>query len=280
MHGFAVAAENVLLPLIVVEAFGVAHMAQIYGALMFALLPGGALGPIFAARMYDTLGSYELAFTTFAVLNAVSLGLLCFVRAETRRYCATLNCWLATTTPFALISTLYEPAGQPSGFAMWNSVAAGPVGAIVCEASFTSWPPSYVQRAASVTLGDAPSRRDRRVDRVALREGAGRASPRACRRRSSCRARRPARERLRAARPAAGGGGAGGGASDRLQPDEREDEAERERSRRSASGCCMAADLLWAQSGILSVWPGLIRSGFLMMSLFASKIFFHLLASP
>ncbi len=83
VHGFAVAAENVLLPLIVAESFGVAHMAQIYGALMFALLPGGALGPIFAARMYDTLGSYQLAFTTFAVLNAASLALLCLVRRET-----------------------------------------------------------------------------------------------------------------------------------------------------------------------------------------------------
>ena len=84
VHGFAVAAENVLLPLIVVECFGVEHMAQIYGALMFALLPGGALGPIFAARMYDTLGSYQLAFTVFAVLNAASLALLCMVRREVR----------------------------------------------------------------------------------------------------------------------------------------------------------------------------------------------------
>jgi sugar phosphate permease len=83
VHGFAVAAENVLLPLIVVECFGIAHMAQIYGALMFALLPGGALGPIFAARMYDTLGSYQLAFTIFAALNAASLGLLCLLRRET-----------------------------------------------------------------------------------------------------------------------------------------------------------------------------------------------------
>jgi len=84
VHGFAVAAENVLLPLIVAECFGVAHMAQIYGAMMFALLPGGALGPIFAARMYDTLGSYQVAFTTFAVLNIASLALLCLVRRETR----------------------------------------------------------------------------------------------------------------------------------------------------------------------------------------------------
>jgi sugar phosphate permease len=82
VHGFAVAAENVLLPLIVAETFGVAHMAQIWGMLMLALLPGGALGPIFAASLYDRLGSYELAFTTFAALNAVSLGLLCFLRPE------------------------------------------------------------------------------------------------------------------------------------------------------------------------------------------------------
>jgi sugar phosphate permease len=84
VHGFAVAAENVLLPLIVVECFGVAHMAQIYGALMFALLPGGALGPIFAAHVYDVQGSYTAAFTTFALLNAASLLLLAFVRRETR----------------------------------------------------------------------------------------------------------------------------------------------------------------------------------------------------
>ena len=85
IHGFAVAAENVLLPLIVAEAFGVRYMAQIYGALMFALLPGGALGPIFAARVFDTLGSYEVAFWTFAVLNLASLACLAFVRRELPR---------------------------------------------------------------------------------------------------------------------------------------------------------------------------------------------------
>jgi predicted MFS family arabinose efflux permease len=84
VHGFAVAAENVLLPLIVADCFGVKHMAQIYGALMVTLLPGGVLGPLFAAHTYDRLGSYEPAFTTFAVLNAASLVLLFFVRREAR----------------------------------------------------------------------------------------------------------------------------------------------------------------------------------------------------
>ena len=47
-HGFATAAENVMLPLMVAECFGTAHMARIYGVLMVALLPGGVLGPVFA----------------------------------------------------------------------------------------------------------------------------------------------------------------------------------------------------------------------------------------
>ncbi len=83
IHGFAVAAENVMLPLIVADCFGVRHLAQIYGALMFALLPGGALGPIFAGAVFDRLGSYALAFAGFAVLNVVSLLALAFVRRET-----------------------------------------------------------------------------------------------------------------------------------------------------------------------------------------------------
>ncbi len=84
VHGFAVAAENVVLPLSVVESFGVAHMASIYGAMMVALLPGGALGPVFAAWIHDTLGSYDLAFGVFAALNVVGLAALTLVRREPR----------------------------------------------------------------------------------------------------------------------------------------------------------------------------------------------------
>jgi cyanate permease len=79
VHGFTVAAENVMLPLVVAECFGVAHMAQIYGALMLALLPGGVLGPTFAGWMFDSAGSYRPAFATFVVTNVLvvaGLGLL------------------------------------------------------------------------------------------------------------------------------------------------------------------------------------------------------------
>ncbi|MFP8875083.1 MAG: hypothetical protein VCB42_11305, partial [Myxococcota bacterium] len=61
---------------------GVRYMAQIYGALMLALLPGGALGPIFAAVMHDESGSYTHAFQAFAGLNLVAVLALCFLRNE------------------------------------------------------------------------------------------------------------------------------------------------------------------------------------------------------
>ena len=82
VHGFAVAAENVLLPLIVADCFGVRNMARIYGTLMLALLPGGFLGPVFAGFVFDTTGGYGPAFATFAALNAAGLGLLALVRRE------------------------------------------------------------------------------------------------------------------------------------------------------------------------------------------------------
>ncbi len=85
LHGFTVAAENVIIPLIVAHCFGLRHMASIYGVLMIALFPGGALGPIFAGYCFDRFGSYELAFTSFAVLNGLALAALFFVRRETDR---------------------------------------------------------------------------------------------------------------------------------------------------------------------------------------------------
>jgi MFS family permease len=71
VHGLTVAAENVLLPLVVVACFGARHMPAIYGALMLALLPGGVVGPLAAGWSFDALGSYRPAFAAFAVGNVV-----------------------------------------------------------------------------------------------------------------------------------------------------------------------------------------------------------------
>ncbi len=80
-HGFATAAEQVLLPLAVGHAFGARHMGSIYGALMMTLSVG-VVGQIFAGQVHDRTGSYEVAFTTFAVLNAIGLVALFLLRDE------------------------------------------------------------------------------------------------------------------------------------------------------------------------------------------------------
>jgi MFS family permease len=81
LQGFATAAENVLLPLMVAECFGVRHLARIYGALMLALF-AGVLGQVFAGAVFDSRGSYELAFACFAVLNVCALVALTGARDE------------------------------------------------------------------------------------------------------------------------------------------------------------------------------------------------------
>ncbi|MGH7818938.1 MAG: MFS transporter, partial [Candidatus Binatia bacterium] len=80
VHGFTVAAENVVLPLIVADCFGVRHLARIYGAIMLMLLPGGVLGPVFAGYAFDTFGSYRVAFTTFAIVNVAAVAALALIR--------------------------------------------------------------------------------------------------------------------------------------------------------------------------------------------------------
>jgi MFS family permease len=80
VHGLTVAAENVMLPLLVAWCFGARHLARIYGALMLALLPGGFLGAVFAAWVHDRSGRYLPAFAAFAVLNACALASLAALR--------------------------------------------------------------------------------------------------------------------------------------------------------------------------------------------------------
>jgi predicted MFS family arabinose efflux permease len=83
LQGFATAAENVLLPLLVAACFGARHLARIYGALM-ATLFAGVLGNVFAGAVFDRAGSYVPAFGVFAALNVAALLALAAVRDERR----------------------------------------------------------------------------------------------------------------------------------------------------------------------------------------------------
>ena len=80
VHGVAVAAEDVVIPLIVAQRFGSEHLGRVYGLLLLALIPGGTLGPIVAGRVFDLTGSYMPVFTAFALANITAVAALALVR--------------------------------------------------------------------------------------------------------------------------------------------------------------------------------------------------------
>ncbi len=86
-YGIATAARDVVTPLMIVECFGVRHLAAIYGAIMLALFPGGGFGPLFAATVHDRTGSYELAFAVFAGMNLIAFASLFLLRRERAGAC-------------------------------------------------------------------------------------------------------------------------------------------------------------------------------------------------
>jgi MFS family permease len=86
-YGIATAARDVVTPLMIVECFGVRHLAAIYGAIMLALFPGGGFGPLFAAAVHDRTGSYDAAFAVFAGMNLVAFASLFLLRREGIRGC-------------------------------------------------------------------------------------------------------------------------------------------------------------------------------------------------
>jgi sugar phosphate permease len=80
-YGFAYPARDIVYPLVLGRCFGLGYLGEIYGAMMLAL-PAGALGSIFAASIFDHLGSYDDAFLTFTLLNLLAFAALFFLRDE------------------------------------------------------------------------------------------------------------------------------------------------------------------------------------------------------
>lgn len=79
VHGATTAAEDVVVPLIVGQRFGMENLSRIYGLLLIALLPGGTLGPLLAGRIFDVTGSYAGVFSTFVVCNVLAVAALVLV---------------------------------------------------------------------------------------------------------------------------------------------------------------------------------------------------------
>ena len=73
LHGFATAAEDVVMPLIIVQRFGLENLGRVYGLLLLALVPGGVVGPVLAGRVFDATGSYTEVFAGFVVANLLAV---------------------------------------------------------------------------------------------------------------------------------------------------------------------------------------------------------------
>ena len=73
VHGFATAAEDVVMPLVVVQRFGIENLGRVYGALLLALVPGGTVGPVLAGKVFDATGSYSEVFTGFVIANVLAV---------------------------------------------------------------------------------------------------------------------------------------------------------------------------------------------------------------
>lgn len=72
--GLSTAARDVYLPLAVADTFGARYFAKIYGVMILAYLPGGALGPIVLAEAHRIFGHYRPGF--MACIGLVGLSFL------------------------------------------------------------------------------------------------------------------------------------------------------------------------------------------------------------
>ena len=83
--GFATSSRDVFLPLSVADAFGTRSFARVYGLMMLAYVPGGALGPIVLAEAHRLFGDYRPGFVACIGLVAVAAAAVAHLARRTAR---------------------------------------------------------------------------------------------------------------------------------------------------------------------------------------------------
>jgi OFA family oxalate/formate antiporter-like MFS transporter len=63
------------MPATAADYFGTPHAGAIYGAMIVAWSAGGVVGPLVAARLYESSGGYTVPFTVLGIVALVSLAL-------------------------------------------------------------------------------------------------------------------------------------------------------------------------------------------------------------
>ncbi len=79
--GLSTSSRDVFLPLAVADTFGARSFARVYGLMMLAFVPGGALGPVVLAEAHRIFGDYRPGFMTcIALVVLASLALAWLAR--------------------------------------------------------------------------------------------------------------------------------------------------------------------------------------------------------
>lgn len=80
VYGIAYGGAIPIFMAIIGEYFGRENYATIRGVLQFCHMPTAVLGPVFAGWIYDSTGSYDIAFMSFIVALLVSIGFIFVAR--------------------------------------------------------------------------------------------------------------------------------------------------------------------------------------------------------
>ena len=80
VFGFAYGGYGPLISLLVADSFGLNSLGVILGTVTFFITIGAAVGPIFAGKIFDVTGSYQLVFVVCAVLCVVAMTLSLFLK--------------------------------------------------------------------------------------------------------------------------------------------------------------------------------------------------------
>ncbi|MFC1911615.1 MFS transporter [Chloroflexota bacterium] len=83
LFGFGYGGMAALGTPVVAELFGLSSLGAIMGVTMICVEGAGAVGPVVAGHIFDITGSYNLAFTIYAVANLI--GLVLVVRLKSAR---------------------------------------------------------------------------------------------------------------------------------------------------------------------------------------------------
>ena len=80
IYGFAHGSFFTVVSPTIAELFGTLSHGVLFGIILFSGMVGGSVSPIMAGRIFDTTGSYQIAFIILAGIAAIGLALITFLK--------------------------------------------------------------------------------------------------------------------------------------------------------------------------------------------------------